>query len=301
MGSSDLSPPGGVHALVTRQIVEAIERGAGTFTMPWHGAGHARTRPANAATRKPYQGVNVLSLWAEGVARGYGSGAWASYRQWQELGAQVRRGEHGSVVVFYRKLDSDADEEERPRLIARASRVFNAAQVDGWGAEPPPAREEISDKPTADLIVIGSRAVIEHGGTRAYYDRRQDLIVLPDRSRFRATATSSVTESFYAVLLHELTHWTGADNRLNRQFGSRFGDEAYAFEELVAELGAAFLCADLGVCNAPRADHAAYVTSWLRVLKDDTRMIFTASRLASEAAKFLMDVGRSAGPALPAA
>jgi len=280
-----------VYGAITDKIVAAIEKGAGDFVMPWHREGPALGRPVNAFTRKPYQGVNVVALWAEAVTAGYTSGWWATYRQWQSLGAQVRRGEHGTVIVFYRRLNTapaeDADEADEPRLVARASRVFSQNQVDGWN-EPvtivAPLAEAI-DK--AEAFVSGSGATVRHGGLEACYRRDLDLIQMPMRERFVGSPTSSSSESYYATLLHELTHWTGAAHRLGREFGKRFGDEAYAVEELVAELGAAFLCAQLQIANEPRADHAAYVAHWLRVLKDDRRAIFVAASKAKEAVEYL--------------
>lgn len=123
--------------------------------------------------------------------------------------------------------------------------------------------------------------------TRAYFDPGSDYIAIPDKARFVGSPTSTATECYYSTLLHELVHWTGAEHRLNRTFGERFGDAAYAAEELVAELGAAFLCADLGVTNDPRPDHAAYVASWLKILRSDSRAIFTAASLSTAAVTYL--------------
>ena len=280
-----------VHRAITEKVVEAIERGAGEFVMPWHRSGPDVGRPANAWTAQKYRGVNVVALWAEAMSSGYRSGTWASFRQWQKLGATVRKGEHGTVIVFYKRLGDDAadedDERSGPRLVARASRVFSADQVTGWhapGLSATPLVERLSE---VETVVEGTKAAIIEGGDRAYYDQRADEVRLPDRERFVGTATSSATESFYATLLHELTHWSGAAHRLNRTFGGRFGDNDYAFEELVAELGAAFLCSDLGVANDPRPDHAAYLANWLTVLKSDRRALFNAARLATTAAEYI--------------
>ena len=128
---------------------------------------------------------------------------------------------------------------------------------------------------------------MRHGGERAFYNRKDDEIVLPDRHRFTGSVTLTPTESYYATLLHELTHWSGAKHRLDREYGKKFGDEAYAFEELVADIGAAFLCADLGIYNEPRADHAQYLSGWLKLLKQDSRAIFTAAKAANVAGDFL--------------
>lgn len=279
-----------LYRTVTDKIVSAIEAGAGRFVMPWH-VSAATGRPVNALTGHGYRGVNVVALWAEAVMSGYGTGWWASYRQWERLGAQVRRGEHGTVIVFYNRLNTaptdELDESDRFRLVARASRVFNLDQVDGWqppGATPVSLVHALAE---VEAFVDVTKAVVVHGGSHACYRRDYDRIELPARDRFRGSPTSSASEAYYGTLLHELTHWSGAPHRLNRTFGTRFGDNDYAVEELVAELGAAFLCTDLGIANEPRPDHAAYVASWLEVLNNDRRAIFTAAARANDAAAYL--------------
>lgn len=288
--TSSLNAQHNVYQAVTDRIVEAIEAGAGEFVMPWHQVSARIGRPTNAATGKRYQGTNVVALWAEGSLSRFTSGFWATYRQWQALGAQVSRGEHSATIVFYKPLKGTADgEEDRPgrRLVARASRVFNADQVEGWEA-PELERPNLAQAlPTVEAFVAATGAWISHGYDHACYNRREDRIELPDRDRFMGSPTSTPTESYYATTLHELTHYSGAPHRLNREFGKRFGDEAYAVEELVAELGAAFLCADLMIANEPRSDHASYVSHWLSVLEADRKVMFMAARLASEAAAFL--------------
>ena len=296
MSHSHLEHRFDVYRAVTESIVEAIEAGAGPFVMPWHGAG-ATQRTENAHTRMNYHGVNVLVLWARACLKRFGSGYWASYKQWQEAGAQVRRGEEGTVIVFFKRLDepddeTDADETERPRggLVARASRVFNADQVTGW--QPPISRHEANPVEwleAAETFVSATGARVTHGGVEAFYSPSDDAIRMPDRDHFTGTPTSTPTEAYYATLLHELVHWTGAAHRLDRGLVRR-GPMEVAAEELVAEIGAAFLCADLQVANAPRPDHAAYVAHWLELLRNDKRAVFTAARLAGTAASYLHDL-----------
>jgi antirestriction protein ArdC len=167
--------------------------------------------------------------------------------------------------------------------------VFAAEQVDGY--QPPVIDAQPATVVTpieqAEAFVAATRASIGHGGGRAFYRPSTDSIQLPPRGAFIGTPTSTPAEAYYSTLLHELTHWTSAEARCNRQLGKRFGDQASAIEELVAELGAAFLCADLGITDEPRADHAQYLASWLSVLKADKKAIFTAASKASEAAAFL--------------
>jgi antirestriction protein ArdC len=281
-----------VYHTITQKIVAAIEAGAGEFVMPWHRLGPGIGRPTNAATGKPYRGVNAVALWAEASTGGYGSGRWATFQQWSGLGARVRGGEHGATIVVYKPAgqhEREEGDEDAPgaKLFARAFRVFNADQVDGWSEPAPPAREEVQVLDQVDAFVARTCAWIQHGGDVACYVPSLDEIRMPMPSRFVGSPTSGPTHAYYSTLLHELTHWSGATHRLNREFGKRFGDEAYAVEELVAELGAAFLCADLGITNEPRRDHAAYLSHWLTVLDRDPRAIFTAAKQAQNAAEYL--------------
>lgn len=283
-----------VYTQVTDTIIAAIEAGAGQWDMPWHRHGVTHTRPMNALTGKRYRGVNVLALWAAAEARGFTTGLWGTYRQWQEKGAQVRKGEKSSLVVFFKELAVDetnpetGETERGRRLIAKASYVFNANQVDGFALPEPQAPAnpaEVLSQVEAYVAATGAR--VAFGGEGAFYRPLTDTIHMPDRTRFVGSATSSATECLYSTLLHELTHWTGIKTRCDRAFGKRFGDDAYAMEELVAELGAAFLCADLGIANTPRPDHAAYISHWLTVLKADKKAIFTAASKAAQAVDFL--------------
>lgn len=283
-----------IYTQITDTIIAAIEAGAGQWDMPWHRQGVTHTRPVNAFTGKRYRGINVLALWAAAEERGFTTGLWGTYRQWQEKGAQVRKGEKSSLVVFFKEFpvdetNPDTGETERDRrLIAKASYVFNASQVDGFALPVPetPANpaETLAE---VEAYIDATAARVVFGGESAFYRPTTDTIHMPDRSRFVGSATSSATECLYATLLHELTHWTGSKTRCDREFGKRFGDDAYAMEELVAELGAAFLCADRGIANTPRADHAAYINHWLTVLKADKKAIFTAASKATLAVEYL--------------
>ncbi|MFM8751324.1 ArdC family protein [Rhabdaerophilum sp.] len=288
------SPSRDVYTQVTDTIIAAIEAGAGQWDMPWHRHGVTHTRPMNALTGKRYRGVNVLALWAAAEARGFTTGLWGTYRQWQEKGAQVRKGEKSSLIVFFKELAVDetnpetGETERGRRLIAKASYVFNANQVDGFAlpeAAAPANPAEVLAEVEAYVAATGAR--VAFGGEGAFCRPLTDTIHMPDRTRFVGSATSSATECLYATLLHELTHWTGIKTRCDREFGKRFGDDAYAMEELVAELGAAFLCADLGIANTPRPDHAAYISHWLTVLNADKKAIFTAASKAAQAVDYL--------------
>ncbi|PKR48456.1 ArdC family protein [Thalassospira marina] len=282
-----------VYTQVTDNIIAAIEAGAGQWQMPWHRSGEGLNRPVNIDTSNAYRGINVINLWVSAQVRGFTTGTWGTYRQWQNKGCQVRKGEKSSLVVFYKEFDvedqkDDGETEHGKRLMARASWVFNADQVDGYEASAiPEPTDPVKSIDKAERFVSATGAVVRHGGDRAFYRPSEDIIQMPDRERFLGSETSTATEAYWSTLLHELTHWSGASNRCDRQFGKRFGDDAYAMEELVAELGAAFLCADLGVTLEPRPDHAAYLDNWLKVLKADKKAIFTAASQAARASDYL--------------
>lgn len=281
-----------IHAEITAKLIAAIEADPGRPSLPWRRASAALHMPENALTRKAYNGINVVSLWVAAESQGYATPVWASYRQWAELGAQVRKGERSSLVVFYKEYDAhpnpdDAGDDGR-RRVARASHVFNAAQVDGFAAaaapEPlgPIARIEVADRFFAH---VGAR--IEHGGDRAYYRPSTDHIQMPDEGLFCGTATMTRDEGYYATLAHEHIHYTMHSDRCDRQLDKRFGKAALAAEELVAEIGAAMLCCELGITQDVRPDHAQYLADWLSLLRNDTRAIFTAAAKASEAVAWL--------------
>lgn len=277
-----------IYERVTRQIIEAMERGAGSYRMPWHVTGAECFAPANAASKRPYRGVNVLLLWLLAEHHGYASGEWATYNQWQELGAQVRKGERAALVVFWKIAErsrQEADDQEDPSshrsILARGYHVFNASQVDGYAPKAAPVLSESERTESAERFFSLQDVTIEHGGSRACYSPQDDVIHMPPFSCFRDAA------AYYSVLGHEETHATGAKHRLGRDLKGRFGEESYAMEELVAELGAAFLCSTLGLANEPRSDHAAYLGGWLKVLRHDKRAIFTASSQAQKAVDWM--------------
>jgi antirestriction protein ArdC len=276
-----------IYQSVTDSIIQAIEAGAGEWRMPWHRPGGVQ--PINVSSRKFYRGINTLALWVSSEINGFGSSVWGTYKQWREIGAQVQAGSRGTQIVFWKTLNPGESEGEenaqgdrdKPRFVARGFTVFNSAQVDGFDHEPVHCLSEIERVNVIDEFVAATGARIEHGGGRAYYAPQPDRIQMPPLNYFEDVIP------YYGTLLHELTHWSGAKHRLDRTFGDRFGDQAYAFEELVAELGAAYLCSSLGITVEVRRDHAQYIESWLKVLKHDKRAIFTAASLAQKATDFL--------------
>lgn len=282
-----------IHADITNQLIAAIEADPGRPTLPWLRGGGPLHMPVNALTGKAYSGINVLNLWVMAEVKRYATPLWGTYRQWADKGAQVRKGETASLIVFYKEYevipDAQSADDDGKRRVIKGSAVFNAAQVDGF--IPPQSQFEdlgpVERLLAADAFATATGATIRTGGDKAYYDPSSDCIQMPDEGRFYDTSTLTRTEGYYATLTHELVHWSGAPKRLNRDMGKRFGDKLYAAEELVAEIGAAFLCAELGISQATKPDHAQYLASWLTLLKEDSRAIFAAAARASEAVRYL--------------
>jgi antirestriction protein ArdC len=286
------TPRRDLHADITAKIIAAINANPGEPQMPWRRSGKPLWMPENALTKNRYNGINVVALWVAAETRGLASPVWATYKQYQDLDAQVRKGAKGEMVVFYKDYEVEPEPsnetDDGKRRVARASYVFNAADVEGYTPPDPPERlGPIERVAAADRFVTATGARIEHGGERAYYRPSTDHIQMPDEGLFCGTDTMSRDEGYYAVLLHELTHWTAPERRCNRDLSKRFLKAEVAAEELVAEIGAAMLCAELGVTQDTRPDHAQYIHHWMNLLKNDPRAIFTAAAKASEAVAFL--------------
>lgn len=294
-----------VRQAVTDRIIAMLEKGGNVFRERWTRAA-ARGTPRNGKTGAPYHGANVLLLWDAAIEHGYASNVWMTYKQAASLGAQVRKGEKAVLCAhFERKVRKGADSgsagaqggeaEATPDaeagggfLMAMPFWVFNIAQIDGLPADL--AEESLAPRDWPDRSPIegamrfigGCRADIRHGFERAAYAPGADRILMPDVDRFTSP------EAYCATALHELVHWTGHPSRLARTFGQRFGDTAYAFEELVAELGSAFVLGHIGLVDATIEGHAAYLDSWLQVLRRDRTAIFTAARHAGEASEYIL-------------
>ncbi len=279
------------YTRITSEIIAAIEAGAGIWRMPWHHDGTAITRPTNMASGKRYRGINVLALWIAANSAGYVDGLWGTYRQWQGAGAQVRKGERATSVVLWKEIkhkasadgdgDGDEDGEDRPRLFARTFSVFNRAQVDGYEVPARPQLAEETRSVQADQFFAALQIPMATGAHDAHYRIDEDRIYMPSFRTFEDPA------AYAGTLFHEAGHATGAKHRLDRDFGARFASRARAMEEAVAELTASYILADLEIAHRPRADHAAYIASWLELLKDDPKAIFTASSKAQQAADWM--------------
>jgi antirestriction protein ArdC len=279
-----------LYARVTAQIVEQIEAGAGTWEMPWRQLGRQDT---SLTTGKPYRGINTLILGLTRFDRGYSSCQWGTFKAWAAKGHHVRRGQKGTQIFFWdtwTPKPAGPDDEPKSRLVAKTFFVFAREQIDDENDCPlPPLELPETDTPErvdrAEEYFAAIGADVRVGGDRAYYASVQDYIAIPALEQFTEAA------DYYSTLAHEHTHWTGHESRLKRELRNRFGSEAYAMEELVAELGAAFWCAQMGLSQAPRPDHSQYLSHWLQVLKTDAKALLTSCSQAQKAMDHLNQLG----------
>lgn len=330
VGSSASSPApaapsvSDLYARVTAAVIASLEAGVPPWVCPWSKslpAGGSQL-PVNATTGRFYRGINVLLLNARLWECGFQSHRWLTFNQAQAVGARVRKGSTGTTVVFFKMWEADgagagigsggvisvpAIEDRKVIPLLRSFTVFNADQVDGLpesmapvpdAGVPGAAWDPIA---SAEGLVAATGVDVQHGGSRAFYRPASDHIQMPARSAFASG------EAYYGTLLHELTHWTGHASRCDRTLQGRQHIEAYAFEELVAEMGSAFLCGHCGLLpaaggEAPGLQHAAYIGDWLQALRNDRRLVFTASSMAQKAADFVLasEVSPGVAPALPA-
>ena len=282
-----------VYTRVTNKIIADLERGNLTWLQPWQ-AGHAAgpvSRPLRFNGER-YNGINVLMLWAAAMEKGYAAPIWMTFNQAKNLTAHVRKGERGSLVVFAKTFTKteradNGDEVEREIPFLKGYTVFNVEQIEDlpahYYARAEPVHSTALERiEAAESFLASTGADIRHGGSRAFYRLSEDFMQMPELQAFMET------ERYYATAAHEITHWTRHPSRLDRSFDQkRFGDSGYAMEELVAEIGAAFLCADLEITPEPGEDHAAYIATWLKALKDDKRAVFVASSHAQRATDYL--------------
>jgi len=264
-------------------FIAQLEAGTRPWAASWSGGG-AQAKPLRH-NGVPYQGCNVLALWFEAAARGFSSQYWLTYKQAQELGANVKKGAKAAYVYYAGTGEREKEDGESATFhFLKTYCVFNADEIDGLPAHYYPAKVPANTEAriaNAETFARNTGAEIKHGGTSAFYRPSGDFVQMPDFNRFESP------EAYYAVLFHELTHWTGSKGRIDRPRGARFGDSTYALEELIAELGAAFLCADLGISDKPRDDHAAYLAGWVKALKAQPSVLMSAASAAEKAAAYL--------------
>lgn len=268
-----------IYQQVTDKILDLMQKHGTNWAKPWKASGSDFGMPYSVATNKNYQGINIVLLWSAG----YSDSRWGTFKAWQAKGASVKKGEKGTQIIYFSILDKTDEDGQKVKIpLLRASYVFNAQQCENVPEEKDaPKAISTGSLEHVENFVKATGANIGHGGDRAYYMPSLDRIQMPHCSDFDAD------EFYYSTLLHELTHWTGHKSRLDRDQAHSFGSAEYAYEELIAELGSTFLCAELGVENEPREDHAIYLNSWIRKLQDDKKAIVRAASAASKACRFL--------------
>lgn len=283
-----------LHQHVTDTILKQLEAGTVPWHQPWQGESRLLGLPQNSTTGKKYQGINILLLWSAAIRHNFPTQEWATFKQWQQKKEAIRKGSKGNLVLYYDVMEKMVDGEVKEIPFLKASIVFNRCQLASYQ---PDAQKPAPDPVTVmenilhvDDFVRNTKAIVEHKGDKACYIPSLDKIWMPKPQAFTGSKTCTATEGYYSTLLHELTHWTGHEKRLNREKTKIFGDDIYAVEELVAELGAAFLCAQFEIGILPKKDHASYIGHWLKILKENKKCIFKAAGEASKAVTFLHEL-----------
>ena len=284
-----------IEQKITNDLITMLESGkTAPWDKPWHGRKGENGMPLRA-NGDEYQGINVLILWMTKEVKGFNSNQWMTFKQAKTLGACVRKGETGSTVCFFKQLvvsdgqDAKGDDVKKAIPMIKAYTVFNLDQIDGLPSKFTVTEDKDEYTPLtgelafANTFFENTGATLDHGGDRAFYMPSQDRIQMPNFGDFKTV------EGYYSTLFHELIHWTKTEDRCDRNFegSKRFGGKGYATEELVAEIGACFITAKLGIENSVRSDHASYIQSWLKALKNDKKWIFTASAKASQAVRYI--------------
>ena len=275
------------------KIIAQMKAGIGRWEMPWH---QGIVEAVNVLTGRVYTGYNATVLWQAGMARNYTSNKWATLKQWRKFKGMVRRGAKG-VALLKPLIRTQRYKDGTSKDIVYAYKryhVFNYAEINNVNFEHPDLFACVSNKlfefnESAELIVRRSQAVIKHGETKAFYSPVLDYIGMPDRQNFFATKVASASENYYSTLLHELIHWTKKIGRSPREYGFETSQQDYAFEELVAELGASILTTRVHGLVQPREDHAAYLKGWLTILENDFEHFYRAMQLAQKASDWLCE------------
>ncbi|MBS1509385.1 MAG: DUF1738 domain-containing protein [Bacteroidetes bacterium] len=280
-----------VHQQVTDTIIKQLEAGTIPWQQSWNSSQASLKLPKNGVTQNRYRGVNILLLWGAASEKKFTSQEWASFKQWNSKNETVKKGEKGNLIIYTDTFEKEVDGEIKKIPFLKHSIVFNRCQLASYvptETQPEENPQTLVEKiDSVENFVANTFADIDHHDGDAYYSPLQDKVYMPLASSFIDTKTCSATENYYSVLLHELTHWTGNSKRLNRQIRNKFGDHAYAEEELVAELGAAFLNAEFEITSPEKPNHASYIANWLKVLKDNKDFIISAASEASKAVDYM--------------
>ena len=279
---------------IAHKVADLMTKHGTDWVKPWQG--QAGGFPVNVASGKQYRGINVFLLLSEGFSSQY----WATFNQWKAAGAKIKKGSKATTIVLWKPLERQTEnaegETQTDRFwMLRTFKVFNADQVEGWEA---PAQDVTATPvdangfehcPSIEEFFDEAGVQINHGGNSAFYAPSVDAVQMPRKEDFVGTDTSTAAEAYYSTLAHEVTHWTGHKSRLDRIKSTRFGDKDYAFEELVAEMGAVFLSVQFGISPAPRPDHAKYLNNWIAALKAEPKVIFSAASEAQKAVDFIAE------------
>ena len=276
------------YQIITDTVIEQMENLGSDWMKSW--STNAMSGHHNVISKKAYQGTNTFLTAISSFKNGFQSNQWGTYRQWQSKGYSVKKGSKGTDIIFFDKIKIEDKETEQERFvpILKGFSIFNADQIeDYWSGSAIPEKPTFKHEQTEQLVT-NSKAIIKHGGSRAFYTSEADFIQMPHKTDFQDIDGSTAMENYYSTLLHELTHWTGHTSRLDRKLANKFGSNAYAFEELVAEIGSVFLTAMLGIEKQPQPNHAKYLNGWLEVLKQDKRAMVKAFGLAQKASDYIL-------------
>ena len=270
-----------IYDQITARVLDMMEEHGANWINPFSKNGIS-FMPQNIESKKHYRGINIMLLkWA-----GFSSSVWGTYRQWEQANCQVKKGSKGTKIIFWQSLNKPDDEDKKSRMVLKQYTVFNADQVEGYVAPDEIERDPVETLAEIDAFFAKIPADVRHSAEgRAYYSPAQDFVHVPNVEIFEDTPTSTALECYYSTLSHELAHWTGHKTRLDRT--GKKDLQAYAEEELVAELSAAFMCSILGISSEPRPDHAHYLNSWMAILKDNKRALFSAASAATKAVDYL--------------
>ena len=289
-----------IYQRITDQIIDSLESGTGPWIKPWNDSSHLWGPYRNGVTERPYRGINILLLNLVSFDKGYSDPRWLTFNDARKLGGHIKKGERHTKIVFWKQLkiedkdkhvvgtDDEKTQKSKVIPIVRVHRVFNVEQCVGLNLKEitVPDKGNHEDELNDNAEQILALPVIHHGQRIAAYNRKRDFIMLPPRQSFESA------NHYYATGCHEVVHWTGHESRLARTFGNRFGDKKYAFEELVAEIGAAFLGGSAGL-PFKEMRHPEYIQSWISTLKENKRAIFTACRQAQAASDYVFEKVRT--------
>lgn len=280
-----------IYQMVTDKIISALENGVKPWACPWDRTQEFGQLPLNFKTKNHYSGINILLLWSETVEHGYSSPYWLTFNQAKEMGGNVIKGNKSTQLIFYKPWERENSAGEKEIIpMLKTFNVFNLDQIEG--IEKPILKPVVSlvekhdfvENVEAESVIKETGIKIHHTGNQAFYRPSTDEICMPPKALFNHS------DNYYSTILHEITHATGHKKRLDRSMAGRFGSSDYAFEELIAELGSAFSCAELGIFGNGETQHACYIASWLKKLNEDKKFIFQAASAAAKAHRWIFKI-----------